>query len=160
MWTTRHILQKFSQRLVFKHISTPKLQFMSSLKTLSVALMALALATPVWATPDRTSDRALIFAECLGRFSAEREHGWLVGNADEATETMHDFFADLLESVRPAARDAGMSDAQILHHRITAKMAQARLLTASAFHHDPRQRTGARIMARRQLTGCETLLLG
>lgn len=151
--------EKFLYRLDYKPIFAYKVYFMSGLKTCLASLVALVLAFPAWATPDRTEDRALVFAECLGRFSAQREHGWLIGGAEDMTEDYYGFFSELLEAVSPAAREAGLSDAAIMHHRITAKIAQARLLSASAFDHDPQRRMRAGVMARRQLAGCETLLL-
>ncbi|MEO1704120.1 MAG: hypothetical protein AAFR53_08325 [Pseudomonadota bacterium] len=122
---------------------------MDALRTL---ILALVCALPLKATA--AEPLHMVFAGCLGRYSAEVEHHWLQ-NEDATEAADHRLtFQSLYEATVPrdAARDA-------LHHRIAAKMAQAALLTTASFHHDPDRASTARSIATAQISSCRRMLL-
>lgn len=132
---------------------------MGALKTFSGAcLAALLAAPPALAMPDRLQDRAVLFATCAGRYSAAMEHAWLMGGDDRPAIAARGLFDDLLDAIRPDVIGDGLSGPELLHTRITAKFAQARLLQLAAFHTDPATRSGAKAAARRAVSLCETLV--
>ena len=130
---------------------------MGGLKTYVLTLVVVLSGAAAQAMPDRIEDRAMVFASCLGRWSAEREHGWLVGGADGAAEAHLALFETLLEAVTPLAEVDGPA---LLNQRITAKMAQKTLLSTAALHTDTRLRLRATRAAQRQLAVCDMLVLG
>ena len=119
-------------------------------------LVFVAVALTAFAMP-AVADNALfrVFAECAGRFSAEREHAWLVG--DPIAEQYNDqrrVFLSLLDAALPRdrARDA-------LAHRIEVKMAHASLLRHATFSQHPGQVASARHLADSFRKTCQHLLL-
>lgn len=125
---------------------------MSSLKTL---VLAIALSTVSNLPAAAQDDLSSIFATCVGRFSAQVEHAWLIGDpATDAYEHQRRTFLSLLDAT---AASTGMADR--LHHRIEAKYAHARLLSHADFHDDPRRKRLARRLAEARLTACNRLLL-
>lgn len=128
------------------------LKKMGSVKRLVFVVLAVAsLAAPA------VADNGLfrVFAECVGRFSAEREHAWLVGDPDAALyEDQHRVFLSLLDATLPRdrARDA-------LAHRVEVKMAHASLLQRATFSQHPEQVTRARQLAASYRKTCQHLLL-
>ena len=116
-----------------------------------VMLVAASLATQSFA------DNALfrIFAECAGRFSAEREHAWLLGDPGaDHYEAQRLVFLSLLNATLPQgrARDA-------LAHRVDVKMAHASLLQRASFSRDPDLISSARNLAASYRKSCQHLLL-
>jgi hypothetical protein len=138
---------------------------MGVLKTIAV-LWVLALAAPPSAEalpqgglPERAAERALLFAACAGRYAARQEHAWLMGGDGAEAEAGRGQFLDLLDAQHPAALAEGLSAPALLHARIAAKAAQARLLQLARFHTDAAQRRRAGAEARRAMAPCAALLL-
>lgn len=130
---------------------------MSRLKTLVLTLTAVSgLAGPLAALPREPQERTQIFATCLGRYSAEMEHDWLVGEDAEDAQTHREMFEMLLFDVAPAS---GMTGPEILDLRIHAKMAHAQLLQTATFHTDPERKRLARAAVQRAIRPCEMLIL-
>ena len=109
-----------------------------------------------WTGPlQAQSGLSQVFAECVGRFSAEREHAWLVGAQD----------ADILDAQREtflALLDASHHKTHpnpILSYRIEVKVAHASLLTLATFGSDIRRAKRAKQLAAHYLNTCQNLLL-
>ena len=125
---------------------------MSGLKTLCLGLaLTLSVAGAAQALDDLTRE----FAYCTGRYSAEMEHSWLINDpaAGDQEARRADFVA-LLEAVAPP--DAGPA---ILNHRISAKVAQAALLTRASFAESSEIREQSRAQASLLLESCDGFLL-
>ncbi|MEM1099938.1 MAG: hypothetical protein AAGH73_00210 [Pseudomonadota bacterium] len=122
---------------------------MSGMRTLLLALAGLA---PVEAAAQ--DPLHLIFAGCIGRYSAAIEHSWVVGEDPGRFPADRLTFISLYEATVPegAARAA-------LHHRVASKMAQASLLTVARFHDDPTRAAAAGDAARAQIGACSRMLL-
>jgi hypothetical protein len=135
---------------------------MSALRTISVALAAtLAAAAPGGALPLSAAERALAFAACAGRYSAEVEHDWLLPpGEDPATEARRDAFLALLDAVEPDAIADGVPPHLLMATRIEEKAAQAALLERAAFHTDPLAADAALAAAERRIATCGAWLLG
>ncbi|MEM9707402.1 MAG: hypothetical protein AAF871_01310 [Pseudomonadota bacterium] len=95
------------------------------------------------------------FAACVGRYSAEVEHSWLLPRRDQSRyESQRSAFLSLLDAVTPdALRPA------TLNHRIDAKMAHAALLNSALFSLDARQAEWAQRRAAEEIQLCSMLLL-
>ena len=120
-------------------------------------LKAVALSLALTTSASATGDLHMIFAACAGRTSAELEHTWLtVGHGNPQTELIgqRETFASRFEATRPLgdAKDA-------FHHRVAAKMVQARLLTLASFSDDPARAARARALATTEMARCRRLLL-
>ena len=126
---------------------------MSRIKTgLSGALSALILASPASAFGDLWP----VFAQCAGRYSAELEHAWLMGDRDAAMpEERRAYFIALVEGAMPVG-----AGSEALDHRISAKFAQAALLQSAAFDESAEARDRAADVARAHIQSCGRLLLG
>ncbi len=123
---------------------------MSGLKTLTAALIAAHIASPMVAGTDLTRT----FATCAGRLSAEMEHQWLMSDpAANTTASRRDTMLSLLEAVMPP--DAG---SQALNWRIDAKQAQNVLLTRATFNDDPADALWAHTRAETEIAACTGLL--
>ena len=134
---------------------------MSALRTIIVATAATLAATPGGALPLTPSERALAFAACAGRYSAEVEHDWLLHPADiQATEAHRDGFLALLDAVAPDAVEDGMPPHLLMATRIEEKAAQIALLHRATFHLDPLAADTARAAAERRIAACGAWLLG
>jgi hypothetical protein len=134
---------------------------MSALRTISVALAATLAAVPGGALPLSPSERALAFAACAGRYSAEVEHDWLLHPAESPeAEARRDAFIALLDAVAPDAIDDGMPPNLMMATRIEEKAAQTALLHRAAFHVDPIAAEAARDAARARIDTCGAWLLG
>lgn len=135
---------------------------MSALRTIPVALAAiLVAASPGNALPLSAAERALAFAACAGRYSAEVEHRWLLRPAEsDAVEARRDAFLVLLDAVSPDATDAGVQPQLLMATRIEEKAVQAALLQRAAFHTDPLAADTARAAAERRTAACGAWLLG
>lgn len=123
---------------------------MSSLKTLIVLLVL----SPMQSQATEGSV-ASVFAVCAGRFSAELEHAWLM-RSEQASEIEHRRrqFVDLLDASVPPERQRS-----VLHQRIDAKVAHARLLSQAAFSDDPDRSEWAVRRARSEIAYCAGFLL-
>lgn len=96
-----------------------------------------------------------VFSECVGRFSAETEHAWLMGRDDaESFDAQRLTFLSLLDAT--LALDAAQ---QALSYRIEVKMAHASLLTLATFGRDTERAARARTLAAAHLFRCQRLLL-
>jgi hypothetical protein len=108
---------------------------MGAMKThirhLVICLMMFSQAAPAFALGNGSAALHQ-FAVCAGRFSALMEHQWLVdGPASEQTALHRAAMLSLVEAVQ------GDGDAkQAMHWRITAKVAQAGLLSRAHFAQD------------------------
>ena len=97
-----------------------------------------------------------VFAGCAGRFSAEMEHAWLMGDSEsDALQAQRSAFVSLLEAATPEGQERS-----ILSYRIDTKLAHASLLTLATFTDDEQQAQTARSLAQQHLAQCRTLLLG
>jgi len=134
---------------------------MSVLRTIIVATAATLAATPGDALPVTPSERALAFAACAGRYSAEMEHDWLLHPSDSPeAEARRDAFLALLDAVTPDALERGVPPHLLMATRIEEKAAQAALLQRAAFHVDPLAAETARGAAERRIATCGAWLLG
>lgn len=119
-------------------------------------LVVTALATWI-AAPEARADTDLtgVMAGCVGRYSAELEHAWLMKDPRSVTlERQRAGFLSILDAIMPAG--AGQ---HIMHQRIEAKHAQARLLTAAEFSTRPAKAAWARRQARLYAEICAEMLL-
>lgn len=127
---------------------------MGSLKT--IALVVILAAGPAMAGQNERDALSLRFATCLGRYSAQISHAYLMRRDAGEAEQRQRAFAALLDATRPGA----FSPAEIMAQRIDAKMRFAALLQIAEFHTDPRRADRAARLIRRHLNGCATLVLG
>lgn len=125
-------------------------------KCLVLIFGLLTLPAPLLAVTDGPRDRTQVFAACLGRYSAEMEHEWLVGSDGESPRSRRALFEMMLDTV--AAR-SGFTGPEILDIRIRAKFAQAHLLQTATFHTDPKRRRRAAAAARRAIRPCAALII-
>ncbi len=138
---------------------------MSSLRTIlgSVTLFVATVADPIVATalPVSPSERAMAFAQCTGRYSAEAAHARLFDGAiSEQAELRRATFEALLSAVLPDAVDYGMPEELPMSWRVTAKANHARLLSTSVFNMAPERADRARDAATQYIAACDALLLG
>ena len=125
---------------------------MCGMRKLLVGTLLLTLSSGTVAADDTLTR---IFAECVGRYSAEREHAWLIGSPDaEALDDQRNAFLSLLDATM-AQNEASRA----LTYRIEVKMAHHALLTRSTFGQDSRLAAQARQLARHHLGACRRLLL-
>ena len=125
---------------------------MGSLKTfLLVSAMALNGPMAAFANTGLTDT----FATCVGRFSAQMEHEWLMhSDAADVTEQRRDAMDALLNAVMPADEARG-----VLARRIEAKFAHAALLQRSVFRGETEDAEWARSYAAALLDDCMSYLL-
>ncbi len=96
-----------------------------------------------------------VFAQCLGRLSAEMEHRWLMQDSRaEATEAHRATMIALTEAVTPAGLER-----RTMHIRLEAKFAHKALLARAAFNEDPRDARWAAAQAESEAARCVGLLL-
>jgi hypothetical protein len=151
----------FAKRSRFRQDFSCNDQSMSVLRTISVALAATLAAAPGSALPLSATERALAFAACAGRYSAEVEHRWLLRPAESpAVEARRDAFLALLDAISPDALDDGVPPHILMATRIEEKAAQAALLQRAAFHVDPLAAGAAQAAAERRIGSCGAWLLG
>lgn len=110
------------------------------------------LGLPALAAP---SDLTISMAGCVGRFSAELEHAWLMRDAQSAVlEDQRAEFLAILEAITsPDAKTA------IMAHRIEAKNAHAQLLSVATFGSDVRRSAWARRQSQHFKANCAKKLL-
>lgn len=125
-------------------------------QVLCIAGFCLAgLAQTVEVAEAQTTDPLRTFANCAGRLSAFMEYQWMFdGEGSEQTQMQRAAMLDLIEATM--APDQAR---QILHWRISAKMAHAALLTRATFNDDPADALWAQRAAERLRLGCTSLLL-
>ena len=124
---------------------------MGGLKTIFVASLMFTVGAPA-----QTSEPIhFVFAACVGRFSAEMEHAWLLGDPEAEIHQSHRrSFIALMDASMPA-----QGGRATLAYRIDHKMAHASLLTAASFDQDSRRAAQAKIIAKSYRQRCERLLL-
>jgi hypothetical protein len=133
---------------------------MSVLRTISVAIAVTLAAGPGGTFPLTASERALAFAACAGRYSAEVEHRWLLAPTESAEpEARRDAFVALLDAVMDDALARGLPPHMAMATRIEEKAVQAALLQRAAFHPEPVVSEISRIAAARRLAACGVWLL-
>jgi hypothetical protein len=131
------------------------------MRTISVALAATLAAAPGSALPLTAAERALAFAACAGRYSAEVEHHWLLHpDLSPVAEARRDAFLTLLDAIEPDAIEDGVPPHLLMATRIEEKAAQAALLQRAAFHIDPLAAEAAFSAAERRIATCGSWLLG
>ena len=106
------------------------------------------------------SDQAQAFATCIGRYTALRDFGWLIGNANPVAETRRALFEDLLEAVLDDAQQDGLSGPELLNMRIAARLAQSRLLSLAQLEPGNTRAARAKAMAYREMRVCDAMILG
>lgn len=129
-----------------------KAEIMGKIKTIvsSLGLILISSTSPLAET-----NLGFVFAECAGRFSAEREHAWLTGNPEaDYYEARRSAFVALLDATQSSA-----TARRSLSHRIDAKMAHASLLTLATFGSDTDRAARAKRLAARHIGTCQSLLL-
>jgi len=125
---------------------------MSVLKTLIWATMAVSIVAP---GVRASTDLASIMAGCVGRYSAQLEHAWLMNDPSSAAlERRRAIFLSILDAAMPEG-----AGPRILHHRIEAKHAQARLLTSASFDTHQGRATWSKRRARIYIERCSALIL-
>ena len=144
--------EKFIDCFLDRREITYDAQNMSRIKTFTLILLAFfALARPALAS----GDLHIVFAGCVGRFSAEMEHAWLMGDGSADTYEGHrSAFISLMEATMPEG-----SGSRVLHQRLDHKMAHASLLTLATFGTDARRARAASLAAKSYRLECEQLLL-
>ena len=122
-----------------------------------LVFLAAVSATESAALPDSVRDRAHLFADCAGRFSAVAEHARMFdGAASEEAEAQRDIFVALLNATLP---DLDGAEPDSLDWRIQSKAAHAALLSTAYFSmHSERARL-AREAAARHVAICSALIL-
>lgn len=126
---------------------------MSRMKTiLQAGLATLLLPSALTAG---TSDLVRQFASCTGRFSAQMEFQWLLGDpAADRTQAERAAMISLLEAVVPP-EDRRLA----LATRIEAKHAQNVLLTRTHFNADSADAAWATERAAVEIGSCRALIL-
>ncbi|WGW03290.1 hypothetical protein [Tropicibacter oceani] len=133
---------------------------MGGLKTYVLGLIFWAVAGVGQAMPLEIGDQARSFAACLGRYSATMEHEWLMGRDGALAQDRRRLFESLLDAVTHDARTAGLTGAHLLHIRIEAKFAQARLLQTASLGQDARRARYAQSRASQLIGTCQAMVLG
>jgi hypothetical protein len=124
------------------------------------AVFLLAFAQMAAATPQSPSERVQLFATCAGRYSALAEYQRLMdGPASEVADAQRARFDDLLDAVMPDALEWGMPGDMAMNWRITAKMAQAQLLSRGTFQTDRDIAAHAKRAAQAFLQECNAIIL-
>lgn len=133
---------------------------MGRLKTISLCatliLPTLPQALAARGLPETRQDQLYFFATCSGRLSALMEHQWLLdGPASEDTARTRAEMLSLLQAVTPPDQAA-----TVMQWRISAKVAQASLLSQASFDLDPARAAWAKRRAEGLTAACIAALLG
>ena len=96
----------------------------------------------------------MIFAGCLGRYSAEMEHEWMLGRDGDDAKATREVFVSLLE----ATMDENQAK-QVLAHRIASKLSQSSLLSVASFSRDTERASRAAELRQIEIANCRRLLL-
>ena len=125
-----------------------------ALQTL-ITLLALSSAQSSLAQSIDSHSQLRTFATCAGRLSAVMEYQWMFdGKASEQTKLQRAAVIDLVEAIMPPERGR-----EVLHWRISAKLAQSALLTRATFNEDANDAAWAGQQAKRFERECTGLLL-
>ncbi|MEO9896087.1 MAG: hypothetical protein ABJD13_06065 [Paracoccaceae bacterium] len=128
---------------------------MSVLKTFGF-VSVLAMTSAGVASQARAADTLSLFAQCAGRFSAEMEFAWLMGNQDSETpKRLRSHFVDMIDAV--LMPDDGPN---VLARRIEAKVAHTALLSRAQFSQNPTEMRVAAQTAERDVAFCRAMLTG
>ncbi|GAA3854693.1 hypothetical protein [Celeribacter arenosi] len=128
---------------------------MGGLKTFYVAAIAMlsTFGTAVEARPFDPLTRE--FAYCAGRLSAQMEFQWLISDpASDRTVAQRSAMVTLLESVMDPDRKP-----DVMHLRISAKMAHSALLTRAHFSPNSEIALHAHRRATAEIGTCLSLIL-
>lgn len=124
---------------------------MGILKTLCLSLSLVGLA------PQARADESLLrqVSECVGRFSAQMEHLWLVQDgAPDVIERQRAHLIDILETLTTTENAT-----RVLAGRIDAKVAHASLLSRATFSGDSRISAWAAARAEDNIRLCGDIVL-
>ncbi len=125
-----------------------------TLQTL-ITVLALSSAQSSLAQSIDSNSQLRTFATCAGRLSAVMEYQWMFdGEASEQTKLQRAAVIDLVEAVMPPDRGR-----DVLHWRISAKLAQSALLTRATFNDNADDAAWARQQAAQFERACTGLLL-
>ena len=131
---------------------------MGDMKTIirSLIVCFVMLGAPCVSAQSLSADQQLrTFAACAGRLSAVIEYQWMFdGEASEVTQTQRTAVLQLIAAVIPE----GMGR-DVLHWRLSAKLAQSALLTRATFNDDASDAIWASRRAERLTRECTSLLL-
>ena len=133
-------------------MSRPRTKLVPGVQRCVAALvLALSLVQPA----NAAEPLHIVFAQCLGRLSAEMEHHWLMQDPRaEATEVHRATMIALTDAVTPAGFER-----ETMHIRLEAKFAHKALLARAAFNEDPEDARWAAARARDAAARCVGLLL-
>ncbi|MEL7181640.1 MAG: hypothetical protein AAFN63_17750 [Pseudomonadota bacterium] len=125
-----------------------------ALQTL-ITVLALSSAQSSLAQSIDSNSQLRTFATCAGRLSAVMEYQWMFdGEASEQTKLQRAAVIDLVEAIMPPDRGR-----DVLHWRISAKLAQSALLTRATFNDNSDDAAWARQQAAQFERACTGLLL-
>lgn len=127
------------------------------MKTLLIPVAALiaAFTVPMPSHANGPEQHLRNFATCAGRLSAVMEFQWMFdGPASEQTKAQRTAVLDLIGAIMEPGQDR-----TVLHWRLSAKHAQAVLLTRATFNDDPDDAAWAYAQAARLTQECTGLLL-
>lgn len=128
---------------------------MSDLKTLGFVSVVFA-ASIGSVSHARSADTLSLFAQCAGRFSAEMEFSWLVGDQDSETpKQLRSYFVEMIDAV--VTPEDGPD---VLARRIESKMAHIALLSRARFSKNPTEIRIAAQTAERDVAFCRSMLTG
>ena len=128
---------------------------MSVLRNLGF-VSVMAMMSTGFATQARATDTVSLFAQCAGRFSAEMEFAWLIGNHDDETpKRLRSHFVDMIAAILTPG-----DGPNVLAHRIEAKMAHTALLSRAQFSQNPVEIRIAAQTAERDVAFCRAMLTG
>ncbi|MEO9514148.1 MAG: hypothetical protein ABJH45_26470 [Paracoccaceae bacterium] len=128
---------------------------MSVLRKLGfVSVMAMTISG--FAAQARATDTLSLFAQCAGRFSAEMEFAWLIGDQDSETpKQLRSHFIDMIDAIL-----APGDGPNVLARRIEAKVAHTALLSRAQFSENPTEIRIAAQTAERDVAFCRAMLTG
>ncbi|MEP6018958.1 MAG: hypothetical protein ABJ251_10835 [Paracoccaceae bacterium] len=128
---------------------------MSVLRKLGfVSVMAMTISG--FAAQARAADTLSLFAQCAGRFSAEMEFAWLIGDQDsEIPKQLRSHFIDMIDAIL-----APGDGPNVLARRIEAKVAHTALLSRAQFSENPTEIRIAAQTAERDVAFCRAMLTG
>lgn len=118
-------------------------------------MACLCMLTAVPVARAEQAEFAMTVAGCVGRFSAEVEHAWLLqGDQTSILERQREALLSIL-----AAVEANVSQRALLLHRIDVKLAHAALLAASTFGRDKTRALWAQKQSHNYKDRCAGLIL-
>ncbi|MEP3846523.1 MAG: hypothetical protein ABJM43_14410 [Paracoccaceae bacterium] len=116
----------------------------------------IAMTISGFAAQARAADTLSLFAQCAGRFSAEMEFAWLIGDQDSETpKQLRSHFIDMIDAIL-----APGDGPNVLARRIEAKVAHTALLSRAQFSENPTEIRIAAQTAERDVAFCRAMLTG